>query len=637
MGNFVDKVDIHDRARPGSMRTDIRDTIDYTRAYAEEMRDLLSESIGTIGDIPSYVSGNIPTDFQHAPWPTASWPTKPVMNPVGDIVDPAFPAVPTLQDTQVNPVAFPPSPNITYSPEDIPITPPQVNIPDITGNVPEMNIPDAPLTPIQLSTYPDISIPTPSLQMPDIDFSFTAPAPPVSAGVDGLDFNAEQYLSWLWDVYYPKVITGVQEGGTGLTDAVYQAILQREQESRFNLQDKARQVLAASFSSSGFDAPTGAMTAALLEFEQDIVAKDLAAVHGIMIKEFDVADANAKFVKELGLKVETLLRQTFEQSENRRLSVAQAAVDISLKIFDASVKKYLAEWEAIKVQFQAKKSQIDAVISYNDGMIKAYLGELEGAIKQVEALVKQDTIKIDKIKADVDVYSTRVEAETKKQLALLEEVKIEAEQVKLHLQKYVAEIDLVKVETSSKVEIEKIKANAAELEARIYQTTVSAISEENKSIVDIEKMKLEQNRSDVDIYKSQIDAESSKVDASAKQVQAQLSTNDMRLKEYSESIRAAGTQLQASLEQIKTQVQIFQTQVGTQVDVERINLEAFTSVNSVRTGVQTSIAQIASQAIASALGAINTNMGYSYSGSESHNSSASLSNNLSESHMYEQQ
>lgn len=378
-----------------------------------------------------------------------------------------------------------------------------VDIPAI--NAPEF--PDAPVLDVDINeNWPTNGAVPPVINEINPDFSYVAPTPPDQIDPN-FDYAPGAYSSCLWSDLCTRVRDELINGGNGLTDAIYGLILNRNTEARRNAEEQNRRRAYDAVGATGFDMPAGMAAAVVLELDKEIIAKDYDAINSTTIKDFEMADANARFIKDLSLKLEQVQRAAYDSEEERLFQIAKATQDTIIAIYEANIKIYIAEWEGVKIQFEAVKLEVEALTSYNESNIKVYIGQIEA---------------------------------------------------------YKVEVEAIASENESKTEVAKAEASIYESEVRAISVQISALVEE-----------------------------------------AKLSLEEYRIK------------------------------VGEVIDKERVNLEAYSSAAQLAADLAKSIANIASQGVASALGSINTSMGTGYSGSESLSYSSSLGNSLSEGHSYE--
>jgi len=381
---------------------------------------------------------------------------------------------------------------------------------EITAVIPTLDSPSFPdepdLTFIPNENWPENDITNPVIRPNAPDFSFVEPTAP--GQIDpSFDYTPGTYTSCLWTELCDSIRDSLLNGGTGLSASVHALIIDRNQEARRNVEDASRQRAYDAVGENGFNLAGGQAAAVIMELEKDVLAKDIDAVNSTTIKDFDLADANSRFVKELASKMEEIKLTEFDNEENRLFEIAKVTKELVIATYEQNVKIYIAQWDGVKAKIESAKAQSEAIIAINDGEIKVFLGRIEAYKTEIEAIAAENESKADVVKAKASVYDSQIRAVTAKFSALVEEI-----------------------------------------------------------------------RSAVDVYRIQL------------------------------------------------------TEV---LEKEKINLDAYTSSATLAERVAESLANIAAQSVASALGALNTTMSIGYNGSETRGYNASISNTLQSGHSYE--
>ena len=104
---------------------------------------------------------------------------------------------------------------------------------------------------------------------------------------------------------------------------------------------------------------------------------------------------------------------------------------------------------------------------------------------------------------------------------------------------------------------------------------------------------------------------------------------------YNANIQGVVGEYDALAKWATTEIDRIKVEADIAIKNEELSLDAYNSMSSLAEKVSEGIAGIASQSIASALGAINTSLSNSYSGSEGRNEGWSHGDSLSEAHSYE--
>lgn len=314
--------------------------------------------------------------------------------------------------------------------------------PDVSWNIddlPDRDIPEFPEAPtidIDLNdNWTDTDIPDPNLVDVTGDFSYVEPTEPGELN-PSFDFTTGVYSSDIDPEITAKILYDLQNGGTGLTDLVYGLIIDRNQAARRDVQDSARRRAVNAVGATGFDFPGGMAAAVLLEIEKEILAKDVDAVNSTTIKDFEVADANTRFIKQLAVTYEEMKRRAFSDDESRLLEVAKISTEMILAIYEQNVKVYIAKWEAVKIKMDSVKTQIEALVAQNDGEIKTFIGRADILKAQIAAISSENKAKTDVALAEADIYKSEVQG-------IAAQVGAIVDQIRADIEKYKADIMMV--------------------------------------------------------------------------------------------------------------------------------------------------------------------------------------------------
>lgn len=320
--------------------------------------------------------------------------------------------------------------------------PVDVDVPTIDGPP----FPEKPTwPPLDLDTdYPD-GIGEAPILMPfgNMDFEYTTPTMPDEIS-GNFAWELTDYTSEMWSALFNKVHGDILNGGTGLTQPVYDAIVSREQEARRINQEREYIKGLSAVGSTGFNLPSGHVAAFQAEFQRDIVARDQDSLNNIIIKDFDLATENTRFAVTTGKELEQMLRATWESAQKLSLEAAKAVHDYVLAVYEANVKRYLALWEGIKIDLEALKLKIDTIAAYNEGQIKVFLGRAEAYRAEIEAIVAKNKGIVDARTGEIEAYKAEIEAINVQYMALVEEAKLAIEAAKLEVMQAIesSKIDL---------------------------------------------------------------------------------------------------------------------------------------------------------------------------------------------------
>jgi hypothetical protein len=334
-------------------------------------------------------------------------------------------------------------------PSDAQLTPASVEAPDV---------PD--LADVTLMDLPVISAQLPDVPGSEADFSYSQTA----------------YASELANRLAAMLRSYVDLGGTGLGAAVEDAIWTRALQRQEGENERAYREAENFFAARGFDMPPGALVGQVTEINREILRNRTGINAEITIEQARLAKQFTVEILTAGINYENVERQHFNQTANRALEAAKAAVDAVITVYAEKVKSYVATMEGYKAQADAFKAQADAQNSVNDArvdrykaMVEAYKARVTTELSIVENLAKIYGYRINGYEARARVAAIELDAQIKEYEGRLkqEELKtsIELKEADMVLQAYLAAMNM---------EIEGTKAGA-NIAAQIAASALSAI------------------------------------------------------------------------------------------------------------------------------------------------------------------
>ncbi len=219
------------------------------------------------------------------------------------------------------------------------------NIPNYSGNginvganIPELGHPSFPNRPgfnYQLdNNCPSDVIPSPATKDIDVDLTVNSPASPAPLDRD-FSFQPGTYHSCLNDRICDFVTNDLLNGGNGLIAAVFNMIIDRAREARRSAEDRNLRKVMNAVGGRGWNFPEGQEAAIIREFSKEVHAKDIDAINSAQIKDFEIADQNNRFVKELSFKAEEFFRKEFDSDEARLFEIAKVSKEMILSALRA--------------------------------------------------------------------------------------------------------------------------------------------------------------------------------------------------------------------------------------------------------------------------------------------------------------
>lgn len=177
------------------------------------------------------------------------------------------------------------------------------------------------------------------------------------------------------------------------------------------------------------------------------------------------------------------------------------------------------------------------------------------------------------------------------------------------------------IEANVKIYLGKWEGVRAKLEA--LKNKVDAISSKNEGEVKVILSKAE-------IYKTRVQAIAAE---NSGKVEARKGEIDV----YGTEVEAISKQYSALVEEAKLKMEGTRIEITKVIETEKLKLQAFSDKAGLAKDVALGVANISSQGVASALGAINTSLSNTYSGSESRDESWRHSDGIDENHTFEEE
>lgn len=246
-------------------------------------------------------------------------------------------------------------------------------------------------------TLPDVShylkeIPTP----PDLG---DIPKPPVIV----YDYNESLYTSNLGDLLTITLYNEINNGSTGLTAAVENDMYNRESER--DLQELADTKARIASMWAETNSPLPDMCLHALQAYADIKYQNAKSDKSkdIRIESFKRADDNARFVKDLAMKFESVIRDYMGKYWDRQIKRASDIMNYGILAYDALLRWKLALVELYKGQAQAYEAQAKAV----GAIAGVQIAEYEAITKYIISVAN---IQMEGIKAQVELLKGKVQA-----------------------------------------------------------------------------------------------------------------------------------------------------------------------------------------------------------------------------------
>ncbi len=362
---------------------------------------------------------------------------------------------------------------------------PTETVPDKLTNIGDYTIPSPPAI-----TIADFGLPVPAydLTVPDIEFSYVE----------------TEYTSALKTALAAKLLSDVQNGGSGLSEEVEDAIWERTRDRDNRDYEEAATKLDSRWAGKGFSLPDGTLP----ELHQDLIVDDrnqrLERSRDILIKQAELAQLNTHFAITSSLSLEQLEIAHANEVANRAMEVSKSTMELGIAFYNLKIGDYNIQLERAKLQaveqagrLEGEKLRLEAYkvelmeVQAKGALDKDRMAEYNLDLERYEKLIKlfnaeqgavQTAIGIEGLKlglyeANIKDFSSRLDAQRNE--ALLYEAQVRGELGKVQV--YTAELEAEKtrvatLKVQTDIEIAKVNENVKlqDLELRAFLGNIEA-------------------------------------------------------------------------------------------------------------------------------------------------------------------
>ena len=486
--------------------------------------------------VASLAAPNLDVDLQ---WPLAPTPlppvaltlTSPAVNFPSDDTG-AAPSAPSVDTTYALPPTEPAYQNFSYTPGTMPsppLAPADVSSITLPATPEAWTLPTAPtLISFGVRAFGGVK------DYSDWANALTIPSELVLAAPTGfIKPDLARYGSALLDTLTANIRSRL-DGGTGLDPAIEALIWDRGRDRESITAANAMAEVTRNAEARGFSLPTGAMHAQLREAQRNMYAKSSEISRDVMVKQAELAQANAKHAIEQGVSLEGQLIDYVNNVEQRTFDAAKYVAQNAVDVYNTLVNAYKANLERYSTAVATFRGLIDA----ERAKVEAYTAEVNAERAKVEAN-----------QAVVDQYRALIEART----AVIEQYKGELSAVQT-----LVEVDKLRIESYG----ERVKACATEVNTETVRAEVF-------------KAQIQGNQALADIFRTSVEAYSAGLRAKGDLARATADVYDAKARGYASRVQAYTARVNAAGEQARTEI----ASAGLQVEVAKAQVEQNTSQN----------------------------------------------------------
>ena len=222
------------------------------------------------------------------------------------------------------------------------------------------------------------------------------PTPPIAPDMGDIgdpptviyDYNESLYTSALGDKLNEVLLYELTNGSTGLTAAVEDAIYDRESERDLQELYDTKTRIAANWAETNSPLPDSVLYAnmAWADLKYQVAKSDKD--RDVRIESFKRADDNARFVKDLTMKVENTIRDYTSKYWDRQLQKAKDVLTYAYTAYELLIKWKLGLVELYKGESQAYAAQAQGIAAIAGVEVEEFKGRVQLAIGQADVDVK---------------------------------------------------------------------------------------------------------------------------------------------------------------------------------------------------------------------------------------------------------
>ena len=360
-------------------------------------------------------------------------------------------------------------PSVGSAPEtlEIPTAPSALTLGDVAKPTkPSLSLPSAPtLVVIDIPDSPSIDFPTLDIEKPDYDIS-----DPTSFefSVDNILINDDPLIVAVKE----RLTDNIETGGTGLTEAVEDAIWARDLERTEQQIEDSTDKVTSMWAKKGFSLPDGLLAHSLSEVQTEHYNRMIDRTREIAISQATLEQTNMFKSMEIGVGLVTSLVDMLIRYEGVTLQAQESTAKFANEYIGMQIQTYgikVEGYKAATLVYEAKtranlaraevfKTQVDGELAksqVNEQNVKVYSEQYNAIAVQVQAY-----------KAEIDAMVAELQVEKEKVENNKLQFDVWAKNVDALIAKYNGQVDLYKAESSVGVATAELLSREAETQMR---------------------------------------------------------------------------------------------------------------------------------------------------------------------------
>jgi len=208
-------------------------------------------------------------------------------------------------------------------------------------------------------------------------------------------YNEEAYVSTLKDALTAALLTGVQDGGTGLGATVEAALWARARARQDISNARVYNEAENYFASRGFPLPPGALAGVLAEAAAEQTRADAQMNYEVSIEQARLAQVNTHFFLTTSLQLEEVEMTHAAKVAQRLFEAARYKQQANIDLYSALMQGYSSRLEATRTRLDAQVRSYAVKLEHEKNMITLKISEADRNLKAAiaEYQLIQESIK----------------------------------------------------------------------------------------------------------------------------------------------------------------------------------------------------------------------------------------------------
>lgn len=224
-----------------------------------------------------------------------------------------------------------------------------------------------------------------------------------------MDYKEGSYESVIWEPLYNTIIDGLRNDGAIISEEVQTLILEQAQARQKTIRDTAYQQAMDGIGAEGFSLPGGAEAAVIGFITNKTIEEDSAINRDIAIKMAELTDINKRYIIDKASVLEQLVREYYNNKENRSLEAEKALTQFILSRYQADASVYLQSVEADKLKLEAAVQKVDVILKQNQLTLQTFIGQLDAVKSEVDLKASRNKSITDGFLGEVEGFKAQLQ------------------------------------------------------------------------------------------------------------------------------------------------------------------------------------------------------------------------------------